>query len=98
MRATAIIILLLVSTSSHAVTIDKALSCGRPGEAGGLAAGTDLKRVTIDRGQYPDAVCNDATPGAFYVGRYTRDEDRNKWVIFLQGGGGCGSGQACVDR
>jgi hypothetical protein len=98
MRAIAVIVLIITSSTLHAATLDKTLPCGRAGEAGGLAAGTDLQRITIDTRRYPDAVCNDATPGVFYVGRYTREEDRDKWLIFLQGGGGCGGGQECAER
>lgn len=98
MPRSAIILFTLFTSAASAATLDRALSCGRPGEAGGLAAGTDLDRVTIDNRRYPEAVCNDSTPGVYYVSRYTREEDRNKWVIFLQGGGGCGGGQECANR
>ena len=98
MRTIAIVILTLIVPASYGATLDKTLSCGRPGEAGGLAAGPDLQRVTIDTRRYPEAVCNDSTPGVFYVSRSTREEDRDKWLIFLQGGSGCGSGQACAER
>ncbi|HXI11157.1 MAG TPA: pectin acetylesterase-family hydrolase [Thermoanaerobaculia bacterium] len=90
--------LTLIATAVSAATLDKTVTCGRPGEAGGLGAGTDMQRVVIDSRRYPAALCNDSTPGIFYASRYTREEDRDKWVIFLQGGGGCGSGQECANR
>jgi len=98
MRIPAMVVPFLLSGSMFAATLDKVSACGRPGEAGGLGAGTDLVRMTVDNARFPEAVCNDATPAVFYVGRYTREEDRNKWVIFLQGGGGCTSGQECLSR
>lgn len=97
-RKLVLVSILFIATSASAATLDQALSCGRRGEAGGLAAGDDLRRRTIDVRRYPDAVCNDATPAVFYVSPHTRAEDRNKWVIFLQGGGGCGGGEECVSR
>jgi hypothetical protein len=74
------------------------LPCGRVGVAGGLGAGVDLRKYTIDTTKFPNAVCNDGTPAVFYYGAATRAEDRGKWVIFLQGGGGCSNGQACAER
>lgn len=97
-RYAALVAVLIISSSLSGATLDKKLPCGRPGEAGGLGAGTDMNRISIDNRRYPDAVCNDSTPGTFYVSRFTREEDRNKWVIFLQGGGGCSSGQECAER
>lgn len=98
MRCSAVILFTLITSTASAATLDQTLACGRPGEAGGLAAGTGLSRVTIDNRSYPEAVCNDSSPGVFYVSRYTREADRNKWVIFLQGGGGCIDGQDCARR
>jgi hypothetical protein len=97
-RRFALMFLLLFSTSASAATLNQTLSCGRRGEAGVLAAGTDMTRQTVDLRKYPEAVCNDATPAVFYVSPHTREEDRNKWVIFLQGGGGCGGGDECANR
>lgn len=98
MRLTTIIFFTLIAAPAGAATLDKTLSCGRPGEAGGLAGGTALTRVIIDNGRYPEAVCNDSTPAIYYISPYTREENRNKWAIFLQGGGGCGGGQECASR
>jgi hypothetical protein len=78
--------------------INVVLPCGDVGTVGGLGAGVDLTRYTIDTAKFPNAVCNDGTPGVFYYAPATRDEDRNKWVIFLQGGGGCPDGQSCAER
>ena len=97
-RTIATILLTLSANSLSAATLDKTLTCGRPGEAGGLGSGTDMQRVVIDSRRYPTALCNDSTPAIFYASGFRREEDRNKWVIFLQGGGGCGSGQECASR
>ncbi len=74
------------------------LPCGRPGEAGGLAAGADLARITVDTRRYPGAICNDGSPAVYYVRLWSGEENRDKWLIMLQGGGSCGSGQACAER
>lgn len=88
-----------VATSAPAAEpIGRVLSCGRSGEAGGLAGGDDMTRVTVDMKRYPSAVCNDGSPAVFYVAPHTRAEDRDKWVIFLQGGGGCRTGDLCARR
>lgn len=73
-------------------------SCGKSGAAGGLAAGTDMVRYTVDTRRYPEALCNDGSPAVFYFAPHTAPEDRGKWIVFLQGGGGCSSGQDCAER
>lgn len=78
--------------------LPEALPCGKPGAAGGLAAGTDLTRYTIDTARFPRAVCNDGSPAVFYYAPHTAEEDRGKWFIFLQGGGSCLDGQSCAQR
>ena len=87
-----------VSNAQSGNTLDKVLACGKPGEAGGIAPGTDLYRINLDLTKFPGAICNDGTGGIFYVRRYSNTDNRNKWVIYLQGGGDCGSGQACAQR
>ncbi len=66
--------------------------------AGGLAGGVDLTRYTIDIRRFPEAVCNDGTPAVFYYGPFSGTESRNKWIIFLQGGGSCFDGRSCAER
>jgi hypothetical protein len=92
-------ILVLGTASAFAAdSISHALPCGQQGTVGGLAAGADLQRYTIDNSKFPHAVCNDGTPAIFYFGAATTVADRNKWIIFLQGGGACVSGQQCAER
>jgi len=93
-----VLVFLAAALQAATPTIDKVLPCGKVGSAGGLGAGTDLQRFTVDVRRFPEAVCNDGSPAVFYYGRYTKDEDRNKWVIFLQGGGECTSPEGCVSR
>lgn len=90
--------LLMATIVRAADTLPQVLSCGQQGVAGGLGAGVELTRHTVDVAQFPDAVCNDGTPAVFYYGAATRPEDRNKWIIFLQGGGICVDGQTCAER
>jgi hypothetical protein len=84
--------------AATAAPINSVLPCGNVGTVGGLGAGTDMARFTIDTAKFPNAICNDGTPGVFYYAPATREEDRNKWFIFLQGGGTCNDGQTCAER
>jgi len=92
------IIAFTLAATTAAAPISSVLPCGNVGTVGGLGAGIDLTRYTIDTSKFPNAVCNDGTPGVFYYAPATREEDRNKWFIFLQGGGGCRDGQSCAER
>ena len=56
-----------------------------------------LHRTVIDTNAFPNAMCNDGTPGVFYVREGTGD-DVDKWVIHVQGGGSCPDGQTCTAR
>ena len=90
--------LLLALAATSAAPIQDVLPCGKPGVAGGLAAGTDMHRHAVDTNRYPQALCNDGSPAVFYFAPAAREEDRRKWIVFLQGGGSCGDGQACAER
>ncbi|MFN7926203.1 MAG: pectin acetylesterase-family hydrolase [Bryobacteraceae bacterium] len=78
--------------------IGTALSCGATGPTGGLGAGTDLQRYDIDTNQYPYAMCNDGSKAIFYFRPFQGEANRNRWVIFLQGGGSCSSPNDCAKR
>ncbi len=56
-----------------------------------------LQLVTIDTDTYPNAVCSDGSPGAFYI-RPGSGAKANRWLIHLQGGGGCVDYGECVER
>jgi hypothetical protein len=79
-------------------TIGQALSCGTPASAGGLAPGTDLLRVDLDLAVFPEARCNDGTAGIFFFRPAASVAGEARWVIQLQGGGGCGTPETCAQR
>lgn len=53
--------------------------------------------VALPDAEALSAVCNLGDPFTFHV-RPGRGEDANKWIVFLQGGGGCGSEPTCAAR
>ncbi len=77
--------------------IDDVVQCGAapPVGPGNVA---EFQRHVIDQVVFPDALCNDGTPAAIYFRPYTGAANRNKWVLNLHGGGGCGSGASCIAR
>lgn len=78
--------------------IKDVLPCGTTGTAGSLATGTEMQRLDLDLGQFPDALCSDGTGALFYFRPHTNPTNVNRWVIQLQGGGQCNSGQKCAER
>ncbi len=78
--------------------IGTALSCGKTGTSGGLATGRELERYDIDTEKFPYALCNDGSNAIFYFRPFQGEANRNRWVIFLQGGGSCGSANDCANR
>ena len=74
------------------------MPCAKLGEVEDVSPGTDLFRVDLDLSSFPAAVCNDGTPATMFVRRYAKKSDKNKWVIFLLGGGNCKTGQDCAER
>lgn len=81
--------------------LPEAVTCGQRGSAGGLGRANQpsyLERHNIDTDVFPNALCNDGTGAFFYYRPYEGEENENKWVIQLQGGGSCGNGQLCVQR
>jgi O-palmitoleoyl-L-serine hydrolase len=65
--------------------------------AGGTADAAAMTKQTIKVAAWPKAICNDGTPPIFYFSPGSGD-DRNKWVLFLQGGAGCMSDKICQQR
>lgn len=61
------------------------------------ATGNCLLRVTIPTSDFPHAICNDGSPGVFYV-RPGTGADADKWVIHTQGGGSCTNYDDCLER
>jgi hypothetical protein len=78
--------------------IGEVLACGARAEVGGVPRGEDLERHTVDVSAFPDALCNDGSTAVFYFRPHQGDENRDKWVIQLKGGGGCGSADSCAQR
>lgn len=78
--------------------IHDVLPCGTTGTAGGLAAGTQMQRLDLDQVAFPDARCADGTAALFYYRPSTDPAYADRWLIQLQGGGQCSSGQACAER
>ena len=78
-------------------SLSEAFGTGTPG-AGGVAGGRDLFRVDIPTEAYPDALCADGSPGVFFVRAASEPAHQHDWVIYLQGGGSCNSGEQCHDR
>ena len=59
---------------------------------------TVLQRVLFDLEDYPFAVCNDGTPAGYYWRNSSREEGRNLWIIYLQGGNWCYDEESCKKR
>jgi hypothetical protein len=78
--------------------ISDVLTCGVAGTAGGLSDGTELQRHDYDLNAFPDALCNDGTTAVMYYRPFSGAANEQRWVIQLQGGGGCSREQSCADR
>lgn len=87
-----------LKAASDPLGIARALPCAKLGEVEDVSPGTDLFRVDLDLSSFPNAVCNDGTPATMFVRRYAKKSDKNRWVIFLLGGGNCKTGQDCAER
>jgi hypothetical protein len=95
-----------VAAGSSAVTaavplpppISQVLACGTPASAGGLTRALELQRVDLNVATFPGARCNDGTPATFYFRPGTTVAGKERWVIQLQGGGGCRTPDSCAQR
>ena len=76
---------------------EQAFGPGKPG-AGAVVRGDGLFRVDVPLEQYPEALCADGSHAVFYTRAASTRAHRDDWVIYLQGGGSCDSGQDCYDR
>ena len=54
-----------------------------------------LKKQEIENATSNGAVCNDGTPGIYYLRKYKNSKN---WIIYLEGGGGCYSSITCEER
>ena len=78
--------------------IDEVLGddCGGSGPSAGAPVGEELYRLSLD--DYPDALCNDGSPGVVFIRRAATTENEGRWVFFFQGGAGCWSYDDCYNR
>jgi Pectinacetylesterase len=56
-----------------------------------------MTKEEIKAAGHPNALCNDGTPPILYYQPGSGD-DRNKWLIYFEGGAGCATDAACLDR
>lgn len=60
--------------------------------SGPLEQGYEL--VYLEREKFPEAVCNDGTPGAFFI----QQGSPHRWVVYMQGGRWCYDSHSCEQR
>lgn len=75
----------------------EAMQCGSAPPTGPGTGGV-LQRFPLDLTSFPDAICNDGSNAVFYFRPYVGEANKNKWLINLNGGGGCGNGPSCAAR
>src|SRR5262249_20335285 len=63
----------------------------------GDASGTPAIKHEVKDAEKKQAVCNDGSPAVYFF-RPGKDLDRNRWILFLQGGGACGTDNDCRKR
>ena len=97
----------LIEAQVTAPAIEEAGICKTPEglprniDRGGTPVGTEMLKVTLAD---PAAVCNDGSPYVFYIrpaepgAMEGAESAANKWVIYLQAGGGCFDAESCRDR
>ena len=56
-----------------------------------------LEQYTVESAELRHAVCNDGSPAVYYH-RPGDEGFEDKWVIWFEGGGGCGSEEGCAER
>jgi len=61
-----------------------------------------MVKMDLALSRYPTAVCNDGSPGAYYITRAAVHKGKaaaqNVWLVFLQGGGWCWDTISCAGR
>lgn len=76
--------------------IHEAELCEEANPSLSVAPGSDLMKVTLDA---PRAVCNDGSPAVIYVRPApTGSANADRWILWLESGGGCNSATACRSR
>ncbi len=78
-------------------SIADALSCRVP-PVRKDTEGTGGQLQRYDLTAFPAASCNDGSPAVLYFRPYAGEANKDRWIILLNGGGGCGTGQDCANR
>lgn len=52
----------------------------------------------FDPAEYPFAKCLDGSPAGYYAQQTASVEDKNKWVLYLNGGGECDNEESCLSQ
>lgn len=78
-------------------SIADALSCRVPPVRPATGPGSGAFQ-RYDLTAFPLAACNDGSPAVLYFRPYAGDTNRDKWLIVLNGGGGCDTGEECAKR
>jgi MGT family glycosyltransferase len=78
--------------------IREVLDCGAPIGVTGVGQPGELQLREIDTARFPDALCNDGTPAVVRFRPHRGDENRNRWVISIRGGGFCANAEQCAAR
>lgn len=94
-RFSLLLIISLIPVNIISACSNQAVASPTPVNA--QAASSPFNIFLLDRDKYPDAICNDGSPGAF-VFRRGEGEGADKWLLILQGGGACNSLDSCSDR
>ena len=72
--------------------------CTAPLGVNGRANPNEMELHVVDTERFPDALCNDGSPAILYYRPHRGAANKDRWVISLRGGGGCGSAAACASR
>lgn len=56
-----------------------------------------LRLMTVKDAEARGAICNDGSPAKYYF-RPGTEVNKDKWIIYFKGGGGCGSEESCSVR
>jgi hypothetical protein len=91
-----------VDRGQFTATLSALSQLAKRGRAGVPPASDSMVKVPLDLARFPTAVCNDGSPGAYYIteakGRKGRAAAQDVWLIFLQGGGWCWDAASCAAR
>lgn len=68
--------------------------------AAGLSADMSVTMTLVKLTNYPEALCIDGSPGAYYIspGASSQSTTITKWMIYFEGGAWCVDGRDCLIR